>query len=132
MLSFSNYGSVRHESAEKVRTATEILKNRRPDLIVDGEIQADAALCKPDAGEFFPFSTIQGDATVLIFPELNSANIGYKLLKHLGGAQVIGPILAGINLPIHILERNCTVEEIVSMAAIASVDAEVHSCPEVK
>jgi len=125
MLSFSNFGSVRHESANKVATAARILKKKRPELIIDGEMQADIAMSRETAEEYYPFSKIKGDANVLIFPELNSANISYKLLRHLGGAQVIGPILAGTKLSIHILEMDSSVEDVVSMAALAAVDADV-------
>ncbi len=126
MLSFSNFGSVRHRSADKVAKATMMLKEKRPDLIVDGEMQADIAVSGATAEAYYPFAKLMGDANVLIFPELNSANISYKLLRHLGEAEVIGPILAGTKLPIHILEMDSSAEEVVSMAALAAVDAEVN------
>lgn len=126
MLSFSNFGSVRHRSADKVAKATKLLKEKRPDLIIDGEMQADIAVSGMTADTYYPFAKLKGDANILIFPELNSANISYKLLRHLGDVEVIGPILAGTKLPIHILEMDSSAEEVVSMAALAAVDAEVN------
>ena len=101
----------------------EIVKSKRPNLIIDGEMQADSAVWADKAREQFPFSTIQGDANVLIFPDLNAANIAYKLLIRLGEAEAVGPILIGMNKPIHILERDADVQDIVSMAAICADEA---------
>ncbi|MSS72018.1 MAG: phosphate acetyltransferase [Candidatus Latescibacteria bacterium] len=124
MLSFSNFGSTRHPLSEKVRRATEIIKERAPDLVVEGEMQADTAVAPEIAHEAYPFSAIQGDANVLIFPDLQSGNIAYKLLMRLGGAEAIGPILMGLSRPVHVLQRGCDVSAIVHMAAIAVVDAQ--------
>jgi malate dehydrogenase (oxaloacetate-decarboxylating)(NADP+) len=121
MLSFSNFGSVKHPQVEKVRKATEIVKQKAPTLIVDGEMQADTAVV-PELLEGFTFSKLSTCANILIFPDLNSGNICYKLLHHLGGAEGIGPILMGMNKPIHVLQRGNSVDDIVKIAAIAVVD----------
>jgi malate dehydrogenase (oxaloacetate-decarboxylating)(NADP+) len=104
MLSFSNFGSVNHPQAKKVRRAAEIVKERAPELIVEGEMQADSAVV-PELLEGFTFSKLKTNANILIFPDLNSGNICYKLLHHLGGAEAIGPILMGMNKPVHVLQR---------------------------
>ena len=126
MLSFSNFGYSDHPLAAKVRRATEIVKRRAPDLMVDGEMQADSWRSTPELrDEVFPFSTPrQGDANVLIFPDLQSANIAYKLVQRLGGAEAIGPILMGMRQPVHLLQHGSEVKDIVNMAAIAVVDAQ--------
>ena len=123
MLSFSNFGSVDHPQAKKVREAVEIVKERAPDLVIDGEMQADTAVV-PELLDGFTFSKLKGRANILIFPDLNSGNICYKLLHHLGGAEAIGPILMGMNKPVHVLQRGDGVDDIVNMAAIAVVDAQ--------
>ncbi len=123
MLSFSNFGSVRHPQAMKVARAAEIVKERDPDLIVEGEMQADTAVV-PDILDGFTFSKLKSQANILIFPDLNSGNICYKLLHHLGGAEAIGPILMGMNKPVHVLQRGDSIDDIVKMAAIAVVDAQ--------
>jgi len=123
MLSFSNFGSVDHQQAKKVKRATEIVKERAPELVVDGEMQADTAVV-PELLEGFTFSKLKSNANILIFPDLNSGNICYKLLHHLGGAEAIGPILMGMNKPVHVLQRGDSVDDIVNMAAIAVVDAQ--------
>ena len=123
MLSFSNFGSVDHPQAKKVREAVEIVKERAPDLVIDGEMQADTAVV-PELLDGFTFSKLKGHANILIFPDLNSGNICYKLLHHLGGAEAIGPILMGMNKPVHVLQRGDGVDDIVNMAAIAVVDAQ--------
>jgi malate dehydrogenase (oxaloacetate-decarboxylating)(NADP+) len=124
MLSFSNFGSVRHAFVDKVRQATRIVKERMPDLMVDGEMQADTAVNPEFLQEVFPFSSLKGSANVLIFPDLQSANVAYKLVQHLGGAEAIGPILMGMRLPVHVLQKGNDVKDIVNMAAIAVVDAQ--------
>ncbi|GBC81337.1 NADP-dependent malic enzyme [bacterium HR10] len=124
MLSFSNFGSARHRFVEKVRQATEIVRQRAPDLMVDGEMQADTAVVPELIEEHYPFSTLKGGANVLIFPDLQSANIAYKLVQRLGGAEAIGPILMGMRKPVHVLQRGCDVKDIVNIAAIAVVDAQ--------
>jgi malate dehydrogenase (oxaloacetate-decarboxylating)(NADP+) len=124
MLSFSDFGTSNHKNAEKVRQAVEIVKQKQPDLIIDGEMRADTAVNPALTKENYPFSRIQGNANVLIFPDLQSGNIAYKLLHELGGAEAIGPILMGMAKPVHILNRSCEVNNIVNMAAIAVLDAE--------
>jgi malate dehydrogenase (oxaloacetate-decarboxylating)(NADP+) len=124
MLSFSNFGSTKHPHAEKVKRAVEMIREKAPTLVVDGEMQADTAVVPSIAQDDYPFSAIQGDANVLIFPDLDSANIAYKLLWRLGNAEVIGPILQGIAKPVHVLQRGVDVSDIVNMAAIAVLDAE--------
>ncbi|MDD2273557.1 MAG: NADP-dependent malic enzyme [Desulfuromonadaceae bacterium] len=123
MLSFSNFGSVDHPQAKKVRQAVEIVKERAPDLVIDGEMQADTSIV-PELLGGFTFSKLTSSANILIFPDLNSGNICYKLLHHLGGAEAIGPILMGMNMPVHVLQRGDGVDDIVNMAAIAVVDAQ--------
>lgn len=126
MLSFSNFGSVRHPLSDKVRRAVEIVKEREPDLIIDGEMQADTAVVQ-ELLDHYAFSKLKTTANVLIFPDLNSGNIAYKLLARLGGAEAIGPILMGMQKPVHILQRGDDVSDIVNMAAIAVVDAQRRS-----
>ena len=124
MLSFSNFGSTRHPLAEKVRRAVELVKQREPGLMVDGEMQADTAVVPEIIEEDYPFSCLKGGANVLIFPDLEAGNIAYKLLNRIGGCEVIGPILMGMSRPVHVLQRGAEVNEIVNMAAIAVVDAQ--------
>jgi malate dehydrogenase (oxaloacetate-decarboxylating)(NADP+) len=124
MLSFSNFGSAKHPFVDKVRRATEIVRQRRPDLMVDGEMQADTAVSPELLDEVFPFSTLKGGANVLIFPDLQSANVAFKLVGHLGGAEAIGPILMGMRKPVHLLQHGSEVKDIVYMTAIAVVDAQ--------
>jgi malate dehydrogenase (oxaloacetate-decarboxylating)(NADP+) len=124
MLSFSNFGSTRHALSEKVRRAVEIVQEREPGLMVDGEMQADTAVVPEIIEEDYPFSTLKGGANVLIFPNLEAGNIAYKLLARIGEAEVIGPILTGVPRPIHVLQRGAEVNDIVNIAAIAVVDAQ--------
>jgi malate dehydrogenase (oxaloacetate-decarboxylating)(NADP+) len=124
MLSFSNFGSVRHPEQQKVADAVRLLHGLRPNLKVDGEMQADTAVLEGLLDRQYPFSRLHGPANVLIFPDLNAANICYKLLGRLGGAQAIGPILVGLAAPVHVLERDSGVDDIVNMAVIAAVDAQ--------
>jgi malate dehydrogenase (oxaloacetate-decarboxylating)(NADP+) len=123
MLSFSNFGSVGHRLVDLVREATRLVRRRAPGLIVDGEMQADTAVTPELARDQFPFSAIQGDASVLIFPDLTSSNIAYKLLRRLGGAEAIGPILAGMSKPVHAVHPSSEVADIVHVTAIAAADA---------
>jgi malate dehydrogenase (oxaloacetate-decarboxylating)(NADP+) len=129
MLSFSNFGSVRHPDAEKMARAVQLLRQRDPSLVVDGEMQADTAFDPEIIGRDYPFSTLKEQANVLIFPNLAAGNIAYKLLNHLGGASAIGPILVGMSRPVHVLERGADVQDIVNMAAVAVVDAQERSAP---
>jgi malate dehydrogenase (oxaloacetate-decarboxylating)(NADP+) len=124
MLSFSNFGSSTDPQALKVKKATALVKQLDPDLIVDGEIQANVALDPELTEKQYPFSLLKGDANVFIFPDLQSGNISYKLLNKLGGAEAIGPILMGMKKPVHVLQRGDDVSDIVNMAAVAVVDAQ--------
>jgi len=123
LLSFSNFGSTDHALSRKVRAAVDILRQRRPDLTVDGEMQADTAVVPEIVDERYPFSQVR-DANVLVFPSLESANVAYKLLARLGGAQAIGPILLGLGAPVHVLQTGDDVEDIVHIAAVAVMDAQ--------
>jgi malate dehydrogenase (oxaloacetate-decarboxylating)(NADP+) len=123
MLSFSNFGSTPHALSHKVREAVERVRRKRPDIIVDGEMQADAAVVPELIEARYPFSRVK-DANILVFPDLGSANVSYKLLKRLGGAQTIGPILLGMGAPVHVLQAGDDVEDIVSMTAVAVMDAQ--------
>lgn len=124
MLSFSNFGSVSHPSQAKVAEAVHRLHDTRPDLEVDGEMQADTAVVEDILANVYPFSRLQRAANILIFPDLNAANISYKLMSRLGEARAIGPILVGLAEPIHVLQRGADVDDIVNMAVIAAVDAQ--------
>ena len=123
MLSFSNFGSAPYPESLKVKEATRLIKLRRPDLIVDGEMQADTAVVADILESEFPFSQLKGHANVLVFPDLNSGNIAYKLMARIGQASVIGPILMGMKKPIHVLQRGATVDDIINMTAIAVAEA---------
>jgi malate dehydrogenase (oxaloacetate-decarboxylating)(NADP+) len=127
LLSFSNFGSTRHPLAQKVERAVQIVKEREPGLIVDGEMQADTAVTPEIIEETYPFSSLKGGANVLVFPNLEAGNIAYKLLSRIGGAEAIGPILMGLSQPVHVLQRGAEVTDIVNMAAIAAVEAQEHS-----
>jgi malate dehydrogenase (oxaloacetate-decarboxylating)(NADP+) len=124
MLSFSNFGSTRHPLAEKMARAAELVRQRVPDLMVDGEMQADTAVTPEIIEQTYPFSTLKGRANVLIFPNLEAGNIAYKLLARVGGADLIGPIIMGLAKPMHVLQRGAEVNDIVNMASIAVVDAQ--------
>jgi len=125
MLSYSNFGTVDGEVPEKTREAVRILHEKYPDIIVDGEMQANFAINPSLLKNNFPFSTLVGEpANTLVFPTLESGNIAYKLLQELGEAEAVGPILLGINKPVHILQMDSSVREIVNMATIAVVDAQ--------
>jgi len=130
MLSFSNFGSVRHPAAAKVAEAARLARAADPTLVVDGEMQADTALDERVQRERYPFGALRGEANVLIFPNLSAGNIAYKLLHHLGGAAAIGPILVGMNRPVHVLEQGADVQDIVNMAAVAVMDAQTRARPD--
>lgn len=123
MLSFSTKGSAKHELVTKVVTATELAKAKAPDLQIDGELQADAALVASVGEKKAPGSTIAGHANVLVFPTLEVGNIAYKLVQRLAGAEAIGPVLQGIAAPINDLSRGCSVSDIVKMIAITANQA---------
>ena len=124
MLSYSNFGSNIDPRSLKVRRAAEIAHARWPELLVDGEMQADTAVEPALAAEAYPFSKIRGDANVLVCPDLDSANIAYKLLWRLGKVEAIGPILTGIGAPVHVLQRGVEVSDIVNMTAICVLKAQ--------
>ncbi len=123
MLSFSNFGSVRHPLSDKVRDALTIVKAQRPNLIIDGEMQADAAVVPSLIEQRFPFSKVR-DANVLVFPDLGSANISYKLLSRLSEAEVVGPILLGLGAPVQALQAGDDVRSIVALSTFAALDAQ--------
>lgn len=124
MLSFSNFGSAPYPESIKVKQATDLVKKLRPELMIDGEMQADTALVPEIIETDFPFSTLKGRPNVLIFPDLNSGNIAYKLMARIGQASVVGPILMGMKKPIHVLQRGATVDDIINMTAIAVAEAQ--------
>lgn len=124
MLSFSTNGSAKHPNADRVREATQMVNEFRPDLLCEGEMQVDAALVPDVCARKFPTSKIAGRANILIFPNLEAANISYKLVERLAHASAIGPILQGMQKPINDLSRGCSVEDIVNLAAITSVEAQ--------
>jgi len=126
MLSFSNFGSAPYPQTIKVADAVKIVKQRRPDLMVDGEMQADTAVVAEKIEKEYPFSSLNGTANVLIFPTLEAGNISYKLLQRLTDATVIGPILMGMKKPVHVIQRGDTVNDIINMTAIAVVGAKDH------
>ena len=128
MISYSNFGSSVNDRARKVGEAVTYLHKTYPDMIVDGELQTDFALNSEMLQDIFPFSKLAGRrVNTLIFPNLHAANITYKLLKELNGAESIGPIMMGMRKPVHILQLDASVDEIVNMTAIAVVDAQEKS-----
>ncbi len=124
MLSFSTMGSADHQMVEKVRMATELAKKLRPDLLIDGEMQLDAAIVESVAKQKAPNSKVSGKANILIFPDLQSGNIGYKLVQRFANAEAIGPICQGFDKPINDLSRGCSVEDIVNVVALTAVQAQ--------
>ncbi|MGB9697620.1 MAG: phosphate acetyltransferase [Ignavibacteria bacterium] len=123
MLSFSTKGSAKHPLVDKVIKATEILKTKHPDILVDGELQLDAAIIKEVAELKAPDSPVAGKANILIFPDLQAGNIGYKLVQRLGNAEAIGPISQGLKKPINDLSRGCSVDDIINLIAITAVQS---------
>jgi malate dehydrogenase (oxaloacetate-decarboxylating)(NADP+) len=125
-LSYSNFGSSKGPVPDKVHEAVRLTKQKYPDLVIEGDIQANVALNVELQRELYPFSALAKEgANTLIFPNLSSANIAYKLLMEIGGAETIGPILLGMKKPVHILQTGSSIREIVNMTAIAVVDAQL-------
>ncbi len=124
MLSFSNFGSAPHPASTKVRDAVRLVKERDPELEIDGEMQADTAVAEEILTGTYPFSDLKSAANVLVFPDLGAANVAYKLLAHLGGAEVIGPVLLGMERPVHVLQRGSGTLDILNLVTVASVDAQ--------
>jgi malate dehydrogenase (oxaloacetate-decarboxylating)(NADP+) len=132
MLSFSNFGSVRHPEAERVTRAVEMVRSRKPDLFIDGEMQADTAVVPEILNGGFPFNRLGGKAAnVLVFPDLTSGNVAYKLLDRLGGAKAVGPLLMGLKHPFNVLQRNTDMENVVNVIAItvAQAQSRKHGAP---
>ena len=127
MLSFSTMGSADHELVEKVRKATELAKELRPDLMIDGEMQLDAAIVGKVAAQKAPNSKVAGRANVLVFPDLQSGNIGYKLVQRFAGAEAIGPMCQGFAKPINDLSRGCSSEDIVNVVVLTAVQAQAQN-----
>jgi phosphate acetyltransferase len=124
MLSFSTNGSGSHPFVDKVREATEMVRYKRPDILVEGEMQVDAALVESVCERKFPNAKIKGNANILIFPDLQAANIAYKLVERLAGAKAIGPILQGLNKPVNDLSRGCSWQDIVDLTAFTVCETE--------
>ena len=131
VLSFSDFGSNDHPAALRARRAVEIAHGWDPELEIDGEMQADTAVLASVLEESYPWSRLSGPANVLVFPELQSANVAYKLVWRLAGAEAIGPILLGLAKPVHVLQRGVEVADIVNMTAICVVDAQEAAAPPV-
>ncbi|WP_297439005.1 phosphate acetyltransferase [uncultured Clostridium sp.] len=132
MLSFSTMGSADNEMVEKVRMATELAKKLKPDLLIDGELQLDAAIVPAVANQKAPNSQVAGRATVLIFPDLQSGNIGYKLVQRFANADAIGPICQGFAKPINDLSRGCTSDDIVNVVTVTAVQSKYQNINEKK
>jgi malate dehydrogenase (oxaloacetate-decarboxylating)(NADP+) len=126
MLSFSNFGSVRSPQSDRVRLATDIVRKRAPELQVDGEMQADTAVLDESRLANYPFTSLTDRPNVLVFPNLDAANIAYKLMWRMGRAEAFGPILLGMARPIHVLQRGSEAVDVLNLTALAVVDAQEH------
>jgi malate dehydrogenase (oxaloacetate-decarboxylating)(NADP+) len=124
MLSFSNFGSTRHPDAKRVEAAVRIARERKPELIIDGEMQADTAVSEETLNSLFPFNRLGKSANVLVFPSLGAGNVSYKLLEQLGGAKAVGPLLMGISKPFNVLQRKTYMENVVNVIAITVAQAQ--------
>lgn len=122
-LSFSTHGSAEHEMVEKIRSAAQSFQNQFPDVVSDGELQADAALVSDICSRKAPESPVNGEAEILVFPDLDAANISYKLVQWLGGASAYGPFLQGINAPVNDLSRGCSSDDVVTVSAVTLLQA---------
>ena len=121
MLSYSTHNSATGSSVEKIKKAIEIVRNLDSEIIIDGEMQADAAIIPSISEKKYPNNKIQGPANILIFPDLNSGNIAYKLVERLSGGKAFGPLIQGLKKPINDLSRGCSVEDIITTVAVTSV-----------
>ena len=127
MVSFSNFSSSSHEESRQMATAVELVREADPELEIDGEMQADTAIDASKLREVYPFTRLTGPANILVFSRLSAANVAYKLLDRLGGADVIGPVLLGMAKPVHILQRGCSVQDIINLATVAAVDSQARN-----
>lgn len=128
MLSFSNFGNARHSLSEKVACAVEIARKIKPALVIDGEMHADTALSEMKLSSLFPFNRLEGPANVLIFPDLGSGNIAYKLLEQVGGATAVGPLLMGLSKTFNVLPRNTDMENVVNVITTTVVQSSYLDC----
>jgi malate dehydrogenase (oxaloacetate-decarboxylating)(NADP+) len=125
MLSFTNFAG-RADTPRKMQEAARIVKQRHPEIIVDGEMQADTAVNGEIVERIFPFCDIKGGANILIFPNLDAGNIAYKLVQQLSGGEVLGPFIMGVKKPANVLQRTCTVDDIVNTIAITALEAQAY------